>query len=155
MKVITKKDGRVRVFTQNDLPTLTKQEFKEQCDINHIIAKYRKTGELPIARKNGVFADVSNITDYHDMVGKIQNAQNAFMYLPADLRARFNNDPGALLSFLQDPTNLQEAIKLGLVEAKKEQQTSEQITNEPNEQKISEKKATKKAQDQPKPPDEQ
>ena len=39
------------------------------------------------------------------------------MTLPADLRKRFSNDPGQLLSFLENEDNRAEAIKLGLVNA--------------------------------------
>jgi len=37
------------------------------------------------------------------------------MRLPADLRARFDNDPAQLIQFLENSDNKDEAIKLGLV----------------------------------------
>lgn len=42
-------------------------------------------------------------------------AQQNFMLLPAEIRERFNNDPGRLIAFLEDDRNKNEAIKLGIV----------------------------------------
>jgi phage internal scaffolding protein len=42
-------------------------------------------------------------------------AEDEFMRLPADLRARFENDPAQLIEFLENLENKDEAIKLGLV----------------------------------------
>ncbi len=38
------------------------------------------------------------------------------MALPAKIRARFDHDPNALLQFLQDETNRNEAIEIGLID---------------------------------------
>lgn len=112
-------NGRTRVRTINDLPSLTDQHYKDQCDVNNIIKKYKKTGQVThLNRARGVFADLSGITDYHQMVNNIMTAQDAFGKLPAHLRSRFENDPGKLLEFLADSNNKEEAIKLGLVENK-------------------------------------
>lgn len=111
---------RTRVQTINVEDSKTQQQFAAQCDVNNIIAKYKKTGELPLARKQGVFADVASITDYHDSLNRVLDANAAFMRLPADLRTRFGNDPQQLLSFLQDPKNYDEGVKLGLYEPQPE-----------------------------------
>jgi hypothetical protein len=37
------------------------------------------------------------------------------MRLPAELRARFENDPAKLIEFIDNSENLDEAINLGLV----------------------------------------
>ena len=38
------------------------------------------------------------------------------MALPAKIRARFDHDPNALLQFLNDPINRDEAIEIGLID---------------------------------------
>jgi hypothetical protein len=38
------------------------------------------------------------------------------MALPADVRARFENDPANLLDFMVNPANNAECIKLGLID---------------------------------------
>lgn len=102
-------------------PGRTKQSFAEQSDINRIILRFKKTGVLENASvRQGVFADVSQLGDYHSVVHRVRLAEEAFETLPSGVRKKFNNDPGQLLSFLGDPENRSEAVKLGLIEAPKE-----------------------------------
>lgn len=100
----------------------TKQSFTNECDINKIMAKANKTGMLvdvgAINSRMAVFADVSSIGDYREVVTKIAAANAAFENLPGEVKQRFGNDPAALLLFLQDENNLAEAVTLGLVDKK-------------------------------------
>lgn len=138
-KVIKETSGRVRVQTINDLDTRTQQQFKEQCDINNIISKYKKTGMIThLAQKQGVFADVSKIKDYHQSLQKVLDANAAFNLLSAEVRARFQNDPAQLLQFLQDPKNYDEGVKLGLLtpkETKPTRASGDTVKNELNDSK--------------------
>lgn len=114
-EITVEPNGRVRVRTINTKPSRTQQQFADECDIEKIIEKYARTGQITnLARKKGVYADVSDISDYHESVNKIQRAQNAFMTLDAKIRARFGNDPANLLAFMQDPKNYDEGVRLGL-----------------------------------------
>jgi hypothetical protein len=45
----------------------------------------------------------------------VRDAQVEFLRVPADVRARFNNDPGRLMAFLEDDRNRDEARKLGFL----------------------------------------
>lgn len=138
MKTIKRQDsGRVRVATINNEPSRTQQQFKDDCDVNKIIAKYRTTGEFNhLTRKNGIYADVSNITDYQDSLNKVLSAQAAFAALPSNIRTKFGNDPSQLLNFLQDPNNYDEGVELGLFEKKPEAHNQpDTIKNDLNESK--------------------
>lgn len=98
----------------------TKQEFADDADVNKIVARCLRTGTDIFSlgqRVAPVFADVSELGDWRDMLEKVQNAQDAFMELPIETRKRFQNDPGQLLAFISDVKNREEAIKLGLVVA--------------------------------------
>jgi phage internal scaffolding protein len=101
-----------KIFTK---PSRTKQAFKHEVDINRIMAKYQKTGLLPVTNKSPLYGDFSSIPDFETASNKLIAAQNAFDAQPASLRKRFNNNPSELLHFLQDESNRDEAIKLGLV----------------------------------------
>lgn len=93
------------------------QEFKDECDINVIIAKHEaKNVPLPASRVEAVFGDFSDSTDWHGKLNAIHEANEAFMELPAKIRSRFGNDPGKLLEFLHDPANRSEAQELGIVD---------------------------------------
>lgn len=129
-------NGRVRVGVDPGLERVSKtqQQFKDQCDVNKIVAKYKTTGQwLHLTGKRGVFADVSQIGDYHESLNKIQSANAAFAALPAELRLRFNNDPGKLLEFIQDPKNYDEGVKLGIFEPKKLDNVLDANKNDLNE----------------------
>ena len=116
MKIIEKREnGTIRVHTQNNEPSKTDQSWLEQTEVNTIIHKYRKTGAIThLASKQGTFADVSDIPDMLEAHERVNNAFNAFNELPAIIRDKFKNDPLKMIEFLNDPSNNEEAIKLGL-----------------------------------------
>jgi len=104
-----------RVQTRVSGLTLTKQSFKRECDINHIISKYQQTGLIEhVSRYQGQYADLTDYPDYQESMNKVIDANNAFMSLPSSLRKRFSNDPAEFLHFVSDPANANELIALGL-----------------------------------------
>lgn len=93
----------------------TKQSFRELCNINTIIAKYNHTGLIShVNKREAVYGDVSNVPDYQAAMNIVNTAHDVFSSLPSDLRARFSNDPAKYLEFVSDPSNVEEAVKLGL-----------------------------------------
>lgn len=101
--------------TVNDEPSMTKQEFKEECDINRIMSRYIQTGELPPAVAVGSYGDFSDAVDFMTAQNIIKTAEAQFMALPGEVRARFNNDPAQMLDFVHNKDNADEARKLGLL----------------------------------------
>lgn len=96
--------------------SLTQQEFADETDLNKIMEKYAAgLGALPVRNDTPFFGDFSSIPDYAQSLEIVSKANEAFGNLPAALRARFDNDPQKLLSFLNDKSNKEEAIKLGLI----------------------------------------
>ena len=56
-----------------------------------------------------------NITiDFHSSMNVIRAAEEAFNAMPAEVRDRFQNDPGRFLEFANDASNYDEAVKMGL-----------------------------------------
>lgn len=99
-------------------PSIVKQSFKDECNINSIISKYRKTGFVShLSSQPGRYDDVSSVPDYMSALNIVRNSQELFSELPSVLRERFGNNPLNLISFLSDDKNRDEAIKLGLVKA--------------------------------------
>ena len=110
-----RENGTKRVATINTLPSKTDQSFKDECDVNNIIAKFNKTGQIShLTKRQGQYADVANIPDLHTASIQVQEAGQAFKDLPAILRKKFNHDPINMIEYLQDPANDEEAVKLGL-----------------------------------------
>lgn len=100
----------------------TKQSFSDECDIKKILARYVRTGRMDHARSvMPQFLNCEGIGSYQECLEKINGAKDAFATLPALVRRRFDNDPNLLIQFLSDPSSLDEAIKLGLVDAPKAQ----------------------------------
>lgn len=114
--VIVNENGKIKVTTINNEPSLARQEFKDQTCINQIMKKYHKTGMIDhLNRSKGQYADLSSLTDYAAALQTVIDAQKSFMTLPSDVRKRFENDPEKALLFLSDANNREEAVKLGLI----------------------------------------
>jgi len=99
-------------------PSLTKQAYKDECDINVIMTNWEKSGVLThTPRTQGEYRDLGSSFDYHAACNQALAAQAAFDSLSGTVRARFSNDPGRFLDFVQDPRNIPEMISLGLATA--------------------------------------
>lgn len=98
-------------------PSRTKQEFARECDINNIIKHFSVSGMLSHVNAkaaSGAYLDLPDAFDFQESLNIINQAEAAFMSLPAKLRDRFGNDPLRFLEFTHDPENLEEMRKLGL-----------------------------------------
>lgn len=97
-------------------PVITKQSFADEVDINKIVARFEKTGMVEhINRGTPFYGDVSELVDLKQAMEIVTTANDLFNGLSAEIRNRFANDPVQMVEFLQDPKNLDEAIKLGMV----------------------------------------
>jgi phage internal scaffolding protein len=116
LKFRTLADKIDRVSYFDDSPSMTKQSFKEQCDINKIVGRFIKTGTLTHFReKAGSYGDFTQVKDFQSAMQSVLAAEDAFELLPSELRKRFNQNPSEMISFLDNPANMDEAIALGLV----------------------------------------
>lgn len=96
-------------------PGKTKQSFKDECDINVIVERFGLTGQLPEGVVAPVYGDYTDVFDFHSAANAMAVAHEAFDLMPANVRARFNHDPGAFVDFCSDESNRSEAEKLGLI----------------------------------------
>lgn len=107
--------GRRRVYTENTQPSKTDQQWKKECDANHILKKFATTGQFTHTAKNpGIYQDCSEIKDLHGSLVQVKSAEYEFRNLPAHIRKRFNNSMLDYVTFIQDPSKNEEAIALGL-----------------------------------------
>lgn len=95
--------------------SLTQQQFKEEADINTIVNRFGLTGELPEDLRAPVSGDFTDVVDYQTAMNAIRRAEEGFYDLPAPIRARFHNNPGELLDFVENADNREEALKLGII----------------------------------------
>lgn len=106
--------GRVQIYFEPD-SSLTMQNFAAECDISNIMRSFAKTGLVNhVNRYQGQYGDFADAPTYHEAMNIIVEAQDAFDSLPANLRAKFANDPAQFLDFVHNPENEKEMIELGL-----------------------------------------
>lgn len=123
--------------TQTDISVIskTKQQFKDECDVNNILKKFMKTGVWPYETSAPpAYGDFTNIPDYQESLHYVIKAQDHFAGLSARVRERFMNDTGRFLEFMANNDNYDEALKLGLVlrkEVKKEAKTESSASVNP------------------------
>lgn len=97
-----------------DDPSLAVQSERDECDINTIVKRFGLTGELPSGVRRPSYGDFVGVSDYREALEVIQQADDSFMTMPADVRARFKNDPALFVDFCSDEANIEEMRKLGL-----------------------------------------
>lgn len=98
-------------------PSMTKQSFAAECDINNIMKQFQKTGMLNHVNakaQSGIYADLPDEVDFQTAMNTVMQGEEAFASLPSKLRTRFGNDPAEFLAFVSDPANADELVELGL-----------------------------------------
>lgn len=98
-----------------DDPSLAIQSAEEESNINTIVRRFGLTGELPSDVKMPQTGDFTNIPDFHTAMNMVRKTQEEFLRVPADVRARFGNDPQAFMNFVEDDNNREEARRMGLL----------------------------------------
>lgn len=95
--------------------SMCQQHFAEESDINTIVRRFGLTGELPSGLRAPEYGDFTGVTDYKSALEAVIAADEAFMQMPAEVRARFQNDAGLFVDFCSDEANREELGKLGLL----------------------------------------
>ncbi|AXH76017.1 MAG: internal scaffolding protein [Microviridae sp.] len=103
-------------------PSLTRQEFAEECDINSLMARYDThviggPGNLPPAQPIYFdFADApQTLMEYMQFQ---KDAEEQFMRLPAVVRKEFDNSALEFVAFATDPGNVDQMVSWGLAAPK-------------------------------------
>lgn len=98
----------------SDGPSMTKQAFAEESDINVIVERFMKSGVIPEIRMP-ISGDFTDVQDFRGCMDAVVKARESFDELPAAVRARFQNDPAQFVDFCLVEENWDEAMKLGLI----------------------------------------
>lgn len=114
-----------------DDPSLAVQHMEEEANINTIVRRFGLTGELPAQVAIPRSGDFTNIPDFHTAMNMVRQAQEEFLKVPAEVRARFNNDPQMFMNFVEDEANRDEAAKLGLLKVVEAVQAAPVVTETP------------------------
>ncbi len=97
-------------------PTRTKQSSEPECNINNIVKRFTKTGELThISTALGEYRDMSGTPDLHTAMNIVADAQSIFMELPPEIRFKCDNDVAKFLNFFDDKANTNELVDYGVL----------------------------------------
>lgn len=107
-------------------PSLTKQSFTKECDINNILKKYQKTGAVDHVNKHEATYGYASSMDFTEAMETVAKGQTMFDQLPSSIRTKFENDPAKFLDFVQDEKNKEEMQELGLAHKTKDKNEKEQ-----------------------------
>lgn len=106
-KFYTRYNPPPQVSVKFSKPSLTQQQFRQECDINNIIDSVNNAGVTNNPLWNGtrrpLYGDFTGIQDmdYLQAQNTFLEASARFMELPAKVRQRFNNNPAELLAYIQ------------------------------------------------------
>lgn len=112
-----RKRKRVFAYDGEQHPSMAKQEFKSECDVNKIVQLYRQGSPMPVQVRSGQFADVSEMPDYKTAVETVMEAEEIFGKMSMDVKNACGNTVAGFLDWVQDPDNKDQLIELGLMPA--------------------------------------
>jgi len=101
-----------------DNPSLTKQAPREETNINHIVAKFHRTGHLPVLDRGEPRYGVAPAIDYHQAMNLVSEANQQFESMPSKVRAAFDDNPMTFLSWMENSPPEEELEALGLLQPK-------------------------------------
>jgi phage internal scaffolding protein len=131
-------NGSRKVSLQFKDHSKTKQSEKQSCDINYIINRYQKTGELPLYQRTPIYGDFADVPTYQESLNVLRDAHEQFDNLPAKVREKFKNNPERFLEFVSDESNKPAMMEMGLIPKVKEtsdgNEPARNKKNPPNEE---------------------
>ena len=95
-------------------PSRAVQSQKDDADINVIVGRFLRTGEVPQVVRPPLVGDFSGVGDLTECFAVVREAQAAFELISPGIRQRFGDDPVKFVEFCSDRANLEELRKLGL-----------------------------------------
>ena len=97
-------------------PCIVEQHHSDDTLIQNILKRYDKTGVFyHVNQAQATYQDNTEFNEYADMYNKVEAAKANFLKIPAEIRAKFNNDPGQFLEFVNNDQNIEEMYEMGLM----------------------------------------
>lgn len=78
---------------------LTKQYFKDECDINNVVKRFQETGFVPVTRGEPQYGDAPNL-DFKEALDLVMSARQEFNDLEHAVQALFDFNESNYYSFL-------------------------------------------------------
>lgn len=98
------------------------QSFKDECDIQRIVARYQAGDTSVLQRVQGFYYDASQLSqDQTEMMNLSVLARDSWENLSADVKVKFNNDKEAFVNALFAPLSDQPSGDLPTEETKSDE----------------------------------
>lgn len=102
-------------ITYGGQPSAAKQSFKDEVDINNIVAKFQTTGQLPHVSDAEPNYGYAPALDYHEAMNLVIRSRETFDALPVETRHALDYSVENMLSLVSDSERADEARELGLL----------------------------------------
>lgn len=116
-------------YNHGDATSMTNQSDKDGTDLNILVGRMTaaELRDLPPIDP-AFYGDLGEVAtmDLQDVMDRVKDANDKFMALPSKIREHFDNNPGKLNKFLNDPNNLDKAVDLGILRRVQEQTTQQE-----------------------------
>lgn len=105
-------------------PSLTSQEFLDECNINKLLYKYASQAKmlgLSISEvlpriSTDAFRDVSNAETFHESMNRISQMNDLFSNLPSDVRRKYGDTVEGFVNALGDPSQYEYLAEHGVLD---------------------------------------
>lgn len=106
---------RRRVVARSGGTDRTKQEFKDQCDINLVVKRHAQRGIYDhVNPRTPHYGDASQRIELDQALELVAISRESFLELPALVRRAAGNDPSTFLRMLEDEEDTQLLVAAGL-----------------------------------------
>ncbi len=108
---------RSKYQTINTEPSQTIQSDADQADIKKILRKYKQVGIVDhLNLTEATYKDVTEFTDFGDVMRTVKQAENQFMELPSKVREIFQHDVASWLDHAHDEEKRASLVTAGEIE---------------------------------------
>lgn len=105
-------------------PSLTSQEFKDECNINKILYKYASQAKLlglPLSEvlpklDSNAFRDVSNSETFQQSMNRIVQMEELYRSLPSDVRRKYGDTVEGFIGALGNPSEYEYLADHGVLD---------------------------------------
>lgn len=102
--------GRERPVVVTPETGLTKQSFKKECDINHILSRYQNSGILPHQNnRQPVYADAPNI-DFREALEMGRKVDEILSEYPEEIREQIRENPEFISELAKNALEAREGV---------------------------------------------
>ncbi len=123
--------GKPRVRTINEEPSKTVQSDRHLADITNILKSFGVEGNDILDNIDLVFADVSELGDFTDVMLTVKEAEAKFLELPSKVRELFGHDVAVFLDTAHDKDKRDAMVEAGFLEAPEVPVVVPDVTPEP------------------------